>query len=78
MAYNSAKTQQIWNFFRMTLVWPGTTELCKVDNLANEEELDVATQNIRNEYASKMLLLFLPFRGIEEIPLFEEFSNDSN
>jgi hypothetical protein len=47
-------------------------ELCKVDNLANEEEVDAATQNIRNEYASKMLLLFLPFRDIEEIPLFED------
>jgi hypothetical protein len=47
-------------------------ELCKVDNSANEEEVDVATQNIRNEYASKMLLLFLPFREREELPLFED------
>jgi hypothetical protein len=39
----------------------------------NEEDNGVdATLNIRNVYATKMLLLFYPFRECHEFPLFQD------
>ena len=47
-------------------------ELCKIDNIGNEEDIDANVQNTRNEYATKMLLLFFPFRDRSDFPIFKE------
>jgi hypothetical protein len=47
-------------------------ELCKINNIGNEEDIDANVQNTRNEYAKKMLLLFFPFRDRSDFPIFEE------
>jgi hypothetical protein len=45
-------------------------ELCKIGSENLDEDIDLATQNIRNEYAMKILLLFYPFREKDEFPIF--------
>jgi len=47
-------------------------ELCKVDADEHSAEIDATTWSIRNEYATKMLLLFLPFRDKTDFPEFED------
>jgi hypothetical protein len=56
-------------------------ELCKIGSEDLHEDIDLATENIRNEYATKILLLFYPFREKDEFPIFQErweFFNDVN
>jgi hypothetical protein len=36
-------------------------ELCKLGTAFGKNDIDATTTNIRNEYATKMLLLFFPF-----------------
>jgi hypothetical protein len=47
-------------------------ELCKVDADEHSAEIDATTWSIRNEYATKRLLLFLPFRDKTDFPEFED------
>jgi hypothetical protein len=47
-------------------------ELCKLDTAFGENDIDATTTNIRNEYATKMLLLFFPFRDKVDFPKFED------
>ena len=49
-------------------------DLANCDISSNDDMVDVdaATKNVRNDYATKMLLLFYPFRERNEFPLFEE------
>jgi hypothetical protein len=37
-----------------------------------DDKVDAATLNIRNDYATKMLLLFYPFQETHDFPLFED------
>jgi hypothetical protein len=46
-------------------------ELCKLGHDAKEDGIDASTKNIRNEYATKMLLLFFPFRETSDLPVFD-------
>ncbi len=41
-------------------------ELCKLH--MENEEIDDSTRMIRNDYATKMLILFYPFRQIHDFP----------
>jgi hypothetical protein len=42
-------------------------------NICGEDDVvDAATLNVRNDYATKMLLLFYPFRENHDLPLFED------
>jgi len=50
-------------------------ELCKPDKTHEESEIDAKTINIRNEYATKMLLLFSHF-AIRKI--FQPLMTDGN
>jgi hypothetical protein len=47
-------------------------ELCKLGTAFGENDIDATTTNIRNEYATKMLLLFFPFRDKVDFPNFED------
>jgi len=47
-------------------------ELCKPDKTHDDSEIDANTRNIRNEYATKMLLLFFPFHHKKDFPTFDE------
>jgi hypothetical protein len=46
-------------------------ELCKMENEDYKDGNAASTKNILYEYATKMLLLFSPFKGKEEFPSFE-------
>jgi hypothetical protein len=37
-----------------------------------DDVVDAATLNVRNDYATKMLLLFYPFQENHDLPLFED------
>ncbi len=42
-------------------------------NIHGEDDVvDATTLNVRNDYATKMLLLFYPFRENNDLPLFED------
>jgi hypothetical protein len=45
-------------------------ELCKLGHDAKEDGIDASTKNIRNEYATKMLLFF-PFLETSDFPVFD-------
>jgi len=47
-------------------------ELCKLGKAFGENDIDATTTNIRNEYATKMLLLFFPFQDKIDFPNFED------
>ena len=47
-------------------------ELCKLGTAFGENDIDATTTSIRNEYATKMLLLFFPFRDKVDFPKFED------
>jgi hypothetical protein len=65
-----------YQFFKFNEMYPGhqfacveklkndkipDVELCKLDTAFGEIDNDATTTNMRNEYATKMLLLFFPF-----------------
>ena len=47
-------------------------ELCKLGKEFGENDIDANTTNTRNEYATKMLLLFFLFQDKVDFPNFED------
>ncbi len=47
-------------------------ELCKVNITGDHADIDSNVQTTRNECATKMLILFYPFRDRANFPIFEE------
>ncbi len=46
-------------------------EMCKIHN-CEDDQIDETVQRSRNEYATKMLILFFPFREKSDFPVFDE------
>jgi hypothetical protein len=46
-------------------------ENCKIQN-CEHDQIDETIERNNNEYATKMLILFFPFRGKSDFPVFDE------
>ena len=46
-------------------------EMCKI-HTCEDDQIDETVQRSRNEYATKMLILFFPFREKSDFPVFDQ------